>query len=298
VVLTPIYATTISVFVSVADNGAQSTSESTITAGPVAPLPTLLFTFNGLVLTWPTTYVAYTSFEHISVSTNVFAQTCASISSPVTLGNPTPWASLVFPTADIPPGLILPTALVDYLDSNPTVVAELGGTIASDCDPQDGATPAAAAAPTATVTLATGVSGVTRSTTTVPAEAENVGTPAPVAPVVENTIAASPAPVSQPAPAPAPNTPAPNPPAANSPAPNPPAASPPAASPPAASPPANTPLVPGTTPVPGITTSGTPPAATTSGPETVSVNYGSQLTAMSSANLIGVAGLIMFIVLL
>lgn len=133
--------------------------------------------------TFPTTYVAYTDFSHVSVAS---APTCATASTDLPLGAPTNWASLVYPTAQVPAGGHLPQALVGYLDSLPAVAAELGGTIVSNCDPQQGGTLTPAAAPTATATVATSVGGVVRrtvpTTTDIPAAAAANQGPAPPPP--------------------------------------------------------------------------------------------------------------------
>jgi hypothetical protein len=268
----PYYLTTISVIVSALPNGELSTSEQTVTAPPAPPLPTLTWEFEGLVLTYPTTYVAYTSFEHISVSTNVFAQTCASATAPLTLGNPTPWASLVFPTSDVLPGLHLPTALVNYLDSNPTVISELGGTIASNCDPQQSGTATPAAAPTGTTTVASAVGTLSlRATSTVSAEA-----------------------VSQPAASANPPATSANPPATAA---NPPptVVNTPATS--AAATPVTSPVAPGgTTPVPpnSIATTQSVPSPPTTTPATQSSNQATlNRVSVSSSYLMYIGGLVM-----
>ena len=149
---------------------------------PVSPLNPSLKHANP-PRTFPTTYVAYTDFSHITVAS---APTCATASTDLTLGAPTNWASLVYPTAQFPAGGLLPQALVGYLDSLPAVAAELGGTIVSNCDPQQGGTLPPAAAPTATATVASSVGGVVRrtvpTTTNVPAAAAANQGPAPPPP--------------------------------------------------------------------------------------------------------------------
>jgi len=90
VVLQPVYATTIEEHVTIFVDGITSTTESTILAPPASltPSPTLTWTFSGVVLTFPTTYVAYTDFSHISVNS---VPTCSSGSVDLTLGQPTNW---------------------------------------------------------------------------------------------------------------------------------------------------------------------------------------------------------------
>ena len=188
IVLSPVFATTIEEHLTIFNDGVTSTTESTIIAPAVTPFPTLTWTFqraspckrsftlcpnsSNASRTFPTTYVAYTDFSHISVAS---VPTCATASVDLALGAPTDWASLIFPTAAVPAGGLLPPALVGFLDSLPEVVGELGGTIVSNCDPQQGGTLTPAAAPTATATLATSVGGVVRrtvpTTTNVPAAA-------------------------------------------------------------------------------------------------------------------------------
>lgn len=121
------------------------------------------------------------------------------------LGQPTNFASLVFPTGEVPPGdELLPTALVNYLDSLPVVQAELGGTIASNCEPGPAGPYTPAAAPIAMATIATSVGGVYRRTITstngIPAAAAaNQGptpTSAPATAPVSQSVYIQPAPIS------------------------------------------------------------------------------------------------------
>jgi hypothetical protein len=112
--------------------------------------------------TYPTTYVAYTSFGHTEAFALPPANTCSTSRDSVTLAS-TEWSRFVFPTASVPPGGIrLPPVLVDYLNGQQEVLSQLGGIALSDCDPQQGGTPVAPPAQTATVTSAERVAGPTR----------------------------------------------------------------------------------------------------------------------------------------
>lgn len=150
-VASPYYQSTVHIQTTIYLDGITRTSTTTIQATPsqVQLPPTLTWQYHAVALTYPTTYVAYTDFSHISVISD---GTCTSSSTDLTLASSN-WASLIYPTGVIPPGLLLPPALVNYLDSDTAVQSELGGTVVSNCDPQAGPTQAAASA-TETLTTA------------------------------------------------------------------------------------------------------------------------------------------------
>jgi hypothetical protein len=203
VITTQIYATTISIIETIYINGVIIPGTTTITAptSDLTPFPDLTFTFEDQILHWPTTYAAYTRFAHTSVSTDLFAGTCASFSEPVTLGLETSWASLIVPFTDLPVNAALPSQIVQYLAQDPDVDQQLGGTFVSLCDPLQGSTIVNPAPPTLTITIATSVGQnvlrTSTSSTDVPFEAASLG-PAPSA--SQNPTQPESAPAAPPAP--------------------------------------------------------------------------------------------------
>jgi hypothetical protein len=115
--------------------------------------------------TYPTTYVAYTSFGHTEAFLAPGATTCATSREAVTLAN-TQWQSVIFPTQSVPAGGVgLPDTLVNYLNNLPEVRQQIGFAV-SDCDPQAGATLVEPPPQTLTVVSAVSVAGPTRAAQT------------------------------------------------------------------------------------------------------------------------------------
>jgi hypothetical protein len=130
------------VHVIVYSNGTTATSTSTrqlaVPPEQTAVTP-ITWEFSGVPLTWPTTYLAYTGFFHDFIPSQSVTTDCSTTEESLTLPVPTNWPSLVFP-ADATPGPNLPPqALIDYLNAQPVVLAQLSGTpIGSSCDPVAG----------------------------------------------------------------------------------------------------------------------------------------------------------------
>jgi len=132
----------VDVHITVFSNGTTATDTSTrqLTVLPEqTATSSLIWEFSGVALTWPTTYLAYTAFSHEFVHSQSVTSDCSLTSSTLVLGSPTNFASLIFP-ADATPGPNLPpSALIDNLNAQPVVLAQLGGTpIGSSCDPVAG----------------------------------------------------------------------------------------------------------------------------------------------------------------
>ncbi|KAH7371072.1 hypothetical protein BKA66DRAFT_193048, partial [Pyrenochaeta sp. MPI-SDFR-AT-0127] len=95
--------------------------------------------FEDATLTWPTVYAAYATFSHISVEP--VGSECVSETLSLTLPSPTSYTSLIVVESDIPnPAFVAPT-VVSYLNTLPTVLAQLGRPIGEGaCDPIVGST--------------------------------------------------------------------------------------------------------------------------------------------------------------
>ncbi|KIW00998.1 uncharacterized protein PV09_07516 [Verruconis gallopava] len=193
-----VYAQTINAYVTdFSDGSPPRSSEETVTAPPAPPAAPLTWTAFGVVLTYPTTYVAYTSINYATVVPLSAEGTCTTTTS-APLIYPTVWPSLIAPSSLIQqPGSLPPATVVQWLDSLPTVEAQLGGNV---CDPANGGV--APFVPTATVTSATTIDGNTRivHTTTVQVSSSSSSstsssTPSPTptpAPQTSNTPQLSP----------------------------------------------------------------------------------------------------------
>lgn len=127
------------VHITVFSNGTTATSTST---RQLAVLPeqtassAITWEFSGVPLTWPTTYLAYTGFFHDFIPSQSVTTDCSTTSTTLTLATPTNWATLVFPADETPGPNLPPTALIDNLNAQPVVLAQLGGTpIGKSCDP-------------------------------------------------------------------------------------------------------------------------------------------------------------------
>jgi hypothetical protein len=119
---------------------------STDAAGNVAstrlytqPLPAsttsdITWEFSGVPLTWPTVYAAYATFNRVSVSP--VGNTCRTSILSLALPTPTSWQPLIIEETNIPnPALVAPR-VTSYLNTLPTVIAQLGGPIGGNaCDP-------------------------------------------------------------------------------------------------------------------------------------------------------------------
>jgi hypothetical protein len=118
------------------------TSTSTRSYSNLAPDVTATTTsaitweFSGVALTWPTTYLAYTDFSHFYLSPQSSTSICFTTSSELHLPDPTNYTPLIFPASATPGPELPPAALVDYLNAQPTIIQQMGGTtIGQSCDP-------------------------------------------------------------------------------------------------------------------------------------------------------------------
>ena len=127
------------VHVTVFSNGTTATSTST---RQLAVLPqqtatsSITWQFSGVPLTWPTTYLAYTAFFHDFIHSQSVTTDCSTTSTTLVLATPTNFATLIFPADETPGPNLPPAALIDNLNAQPVVLAQLGGTpIGQSCDP-------------------------------------------------------------------------------------------------------------------------------------------------------------------
>ena len=130
------------VHITVFSNGTTATSTST---RQLAVLPeqtaasAVTWEFSGVPLTWPTTYLAYTGFFHDFIPFQTVTSVCTTTSESLALPTPTDWASLIFPADQTPGPNLPPIALINYLNAQPVVLAQLSGTpIGQSCDPVAG----------------------------------------------------------------------------------------------------------------------------------------------------------------
>lgn len=127
------------VHITVFSNGTTATSTSTrqLTVLPQQTAASAVtWEFSGVPLTWPTTYLAYTGFFHDFIPFQTVTSVCSTTSASLTLPTPTDWASLIFPANETPGPNLPPTALINYLNGQPVVLAQLSGTpIGQSCDP-------------------------------------------------------------------------------------------------------------------------------------------------------------------
>ena len=115
------------------DDAGNGVSSITRTNSLPPSTPTITWDFSGVVLTWPTVYAAYATFSRISVE--AIGSQCTSKTVSLNLPSPTDYTSLIIPENEIPnPSYVAPT-VVEYLNSLPTVLAQLGGPIRKACDP-------------------------------------------------------------------------------------------------------------------------------------------------------------------
>ncbi|KAK3064990.1 hypothetical protein LTS18_014483 [Coniosporium uncinatum] len=193
---------TLDTWITVLPDGSESTSISTRTVLTLDPSslasigPQLTWTddsFPGVILTHPTTYLAYTRFSHQFIIPQSVTTVCAYSTETLSLPTPTEWSSLIYPESETPGPLLPPTSLIDYLERQSTVREQLGvSQIASSCDPSNGAiataeTPTAGDAVLQTTTAgAIDARGVVRrqSPTAIPIQGSttSLAEPAPVTP--------------------------------------------------------------------------------------------------------------------
>ncbi|KAF2428361.1 hypothetical protein EJ08DRAFT_327121 [Tothia fuscella] len=101
----------------------------------------LTWVFSGVTLTYPTTYLFYSELSHayLAPTETAFATACPTASDSLTLASPTNYAPLIYPQEATPGPDLPPTALVEYLNGQQTVLVQLSGTpIGSSCDPVGG----------------------------------------------------------------------------------------------------------------------------------------------------------------
>ncbi|OCK78366.1 hypothetical protein K432DRAFT_406534, partial [Lepidopterella palustris CBS 459.81] len=202
------YSRSVDVYITEYPDGTNRTSTGpTITVPPPAPAKTsdITWDFSGVTLTYPTTYVAYFDFNHLTAVP--VASGCLTATEELVLPSPTDFAPLVFPSASVTQSGLPPSALITYLNSLPTVTSQLGGLIGQSCDPIVGTTKTLTTATAQNIIQLTTVTAVVDTTSTHVTQAqEDLPTP-PV-----SSAASAPAPTSvAPAPAPSSNTPAPPP---------------------------------------------------------------------------------------
>lgn len=134
--------TTVPVFtLDIYTNAAGEDVSSFLRSVPVetATPTTLTWEFSGVPLTWPTVYAAYATFSHISVEP--IGTDCVSETLTLALPSPTNYEPLILPESEIPNTQFVAPVVVDYLNSLPTVLAQLGQPIgAGACDPIIGST--------------------------------------------------------------------------------------------------------------------------------------------------------------
>lgn len=198
------------------------TSLYTVPVPTPATTSTITWQFSNVALTWPTVYAAYVTFSHFSVTP--LAAACATSTYSLTLSSPTNFSPLIVPTSLIPDPNIVATQVVDYLNTQPTVIAQLGRPIgAGACDPLLSTAQSSSTKSLGTQSIVTTVAQVGATGTRTLAEAANLPSQAPVP--------------DPPSVTPSPPPPAPTPPASssNAPVPTPSAAPQPSSSAPVAS---------------------------------------------------------------
>jgi hypothetical protein len=128
--------------VTIYDDGSTVTSTSTRSYTNLAPSLTaattseLTWEFSGVALTWPTVYLAYTDFSRLYLAPESSTSVCSSTSSQLVLPAPTDFENLIYPASETPGPSLPPAALIDYLNAQPTIIAQLSGsTIGQSCDP-------------------------------------------------------------------------------------------------------------------------------------------------------------------
>jgi len=159
----------------------NGTTETTTSTRILTVLPTttsaITFEYSGVPLTWPTTYLAYTAFLHETVNS-----VCQASVTALTLPTPTDWADLIYPANDTPGPSLPPSALINFLNEQPTIIAQLSGTpIGQSCDPIVGAL----ASPTAVL------SGDVQYTTTYQEEAPIAGTTDTTSVIAQSEVTAT-----------------------------------------------------------------------------------------------------------
>jgi hypothetical protein len=101
---------------------------------PATTSSAITWEFSGVPLTYPTVYAAYATFNRVSISAvdNVCQTSVLSLALPT----PTDWPPLIIVESLIPTPTLVAPRVVSYLNTLPTVTAQLGGPIgANACDP-------------------------------------------------------------------------------------------------------------------------------------------------------------------
>jgi hypothetical protein len=101
---------------------------------PATTSSAITWEFSGVPLTYPTVYAAYATFNRVSISAvdNVCQTSVLSLALPT----PTDWPPLIIVESLIPTPTLVAPRVVSYLNTVPTVTAQLGGPIgANACDP-------------------------------------------------------------------------------------------------------------------------------------------------------------------
>jgi len=138
---TTIASTTYDLYPTATRNGTTYYSTKTVYA-PICPsscVPHVVSTwvaFN-VILTSPTTYIAYTRFSHGYLEPRPSLYGCGElVYKSLNLGpNSTDFVNLIWPTTAIPTSpTTAPPALLSYLDTVPTVLAQLDGVPPISCD--------------------------------------------------------------------------------------------------------------------------------------------------------------------
>ncbi|KAI8931997.1 hypothetical protein NX059_010893 [Plenodomus lindquistii] len=172
---------------------------SSLLTNEIAPDPTLTWDYSGVPLTYPTTYVAYETFSHISIEP--IGTVCVSSTLTLALPSPTNYEPLIVDLSDVPNTATVAPTVVAYLNNLPTVIQQLGETIgAGACDPN--ATPTANTGSSTrgrtTILQTRGAVGTITSTVkadTLPTSAVAISQVLPISSAAEPSSAPPPAPL-------------------------------------------------------------------------------------------------------
>lgn len=161
IVVSTVTVPTVTLEISTDDSGIVRSTGLYTRPLPVTTSSAITWEFSGVPLTYPTVYAAYATFNRVSVSPvdNVCQTSVLSLALPT----PTDWPPLIIVESLIPTPTLVAPRVVSYLNTLPTVIAQLGGPIgANACDPIAGPL----------VTSATNTLGSIVSVTSVPAVSE------------------------------------------------------------------------------------------------------------------------------
>jgi len=161
IIVSTVTVPTVTLEISTDDSGTVRSTGLYTRPLPVTTSSDITWEFSGVPLTYPTVYAAYATFNRLSVSPvdNVCQTSVISLALPT----PTDWPPLIVVESLIPTPTLVAPRVVSYLNTLPTVLAQLGGPIgANACDPIAGPL----------VTSATNTLGSIVSVTSVPAVSE------------------------------------------------------------------------------------------------------------------------------